>query len=469
MVAGQNPQNDVTVTDQTKDRGAEETVGESDTEDKLSQSDQSVRLRKLPDHSIVQSEVSKFVDLTEKSLNQSEGTKQIDHENKLLNQSEFSDVLTERTGNEPYEKLLKENDEQKTQSEVLHVPTKVTDIQITPLQNTERKSSSHTASVDDTTDACVKTKDDTEVLKDQTNNYKSEVNGTTGSLLHNIPKTSLDLKSEPDNNKARPESLEIDNNSANELSDCGTCVLEDKENLTHSTESSKWIYCDSVENNWPFVIDDNVLVNFLELENKYFENGDFSFFVKESDTGQVRLYLKYFVNGNSAEVIIPEGEFGKLFTMEWKEDFLSESSEDLGASLQNCLVSLEDSVDKLRWENVVASMGPFHHGNVRLKHSLMSRPGNSAGVSNANHESALPKHVFSSEAGYNGNAPGSDCDKRPANCRNAGEDHSVGRQRWQNASYRSAISPNSQGKHVVKRGDFFFLHCLSLSVMLIKH
>ena len=222
------------------------------------------------------------------------------------------------------------------------------------------------------------------------------------------------------------------------------CELKDKEGLICTCDSNKEVNNHWLERSWPCAAENGALVNFLEIEDKDFENGDFCFFLKESDTGQVRLYLKYFINDHSSELVIPEGEFGKLFTMEWKDDFISESSEDLGHSLQNCLVSLEDSVDKLRWENVVASMGPFHHGSVRLKQSLMAKPGNSGfGGNSSSSESALPKHVFNSQLGYNGRS--SNCDRRHSNGE-GGASEDVFRSRWQNASYRSAVSSNSQGK-----------------------
>ena len=426
-----------------------------------------------------QSKVLDYIDLTEKSLNQSKVTEPLDNEDKSLNDNIKFRKSLNRSESESHDKLSEEKDlpKQIKQPEGLNSPSELTDTQV--LHNIGQNISSGTVLIDDNTSVTnlVKTEDTFEILKDQADDLETGVNGfndttedsteilkgladdletrvngfndTTGSPLHNIPKSSVDVKYEPDFNKVATctRALEVDNNSVEGLSDFGFCELEDKENLIHSTESSKCLSCDIVENNWPFVIDNNVIVNFHELEDKCFEDGDFSFFLKESDTGQVGLYLKYYVNGSYREVLIPEGAFGKLFTMEWKDDFLSESSEDLGASLQNCLVSLEDSVDKLRWENVVASMGPFHHGNVRLKHSLMTRPGNSAGASNANHESAFPKHVFSSDSGYNRNSPGGDSDTRPANFRDVGDNNSVGQQRWQNASYRSAISTNSQGKH----------------------
>ena len=186
------------------------------------------------------------------------------------------------------------------------------------------------------------------------------------------------------------------------------------ENSTDTSELEEPVISQSYDNYWPLSTNSGAVVNFIAIEDKYFENGDFCFFLNESDTGQVRLYLKYALDDSTNELVIPESEFGKVFTMEWKEDNVLESSEELGSLLQNCLVNLEDSVDKLRWEDVVASTGPFHHGNVRLKQSFMSRTkvtsdfGNKTSI---NSESALPKNVFNSQSGYNGNSVAANCDR----------------------------------------------------------
>ena len=400
------------------------------------------------DHSVDQSDIVRHTDLTEKSLNQSDDTGCLDNED-----NSFSDDIKfiksiKWSESDCHENISEEKDlsRQTNQPEVLSTQSDLTDTQ--GLHNKSQNISSGTVLVNDSlTNDLVKVEESVEIVKDHIGNLETVFIRTSGSPLYSIPKTIKDIESETDLDTDALGALERDEESVQELSDCGFCDLEDRENLIHSTESSDYFSCDIVENNWPLAIDDNVIVNFLELEDKCFEDGDFSFFVKESDSGKVGLYVKYFVNGSYREVLIPEGEFGNLFTMEWQDEFLSESSEDLGASLQNCLVSLEDSVDKLRWENVVASMGPFHHGNVKLKHSLMSKPGNSSGVSNTNHDSAFPKHVFSSDSGFNRNSPRSDCDKRPANfVGDKGDYSSVGRQGWQNTSYHSAVSRNSQGK-----------------------
>ena len=224
------------------------------------------------------------------------------------------------------------------------------------------------------------------------------------------------LVDESDHSKKLPESVETNTAETDYHNICSSQESKEEESAfsENSSELEEPVISQSCNNYWPLSNDSGAVVNFVAIEDKYFENGDFCFFLNESDTGQVRLYLKYALDDSTNEIVIPESEFGKVFTMEWKEDNVLESSEELGSLLQNCLVNLEDSVDKLRWEDVVASTGPFHHGNVRLKQSFMSRTkvtsdfGNKTSI---NSESALPKNVFNSQSGYNGNSVAANCDR----------------------------------------------------------
>lgn len=112
---------------------------------------------------------------------------------------------------------------------------------------------------------------------------------------------------------------------------------------------------------WPLVYHSHVIVNLSDFDN--FESGDFSFIVKQRDKGKVGLWVKYCVGSVTREIHIPVSKFGKIFTMEWKEEILSDSTEVLGEALRNCLAALEDSTEKLRWEDVVPHTGQLNHSN----------------------------------------------------------------------------------------------------------
>ena len=118
---------------------------------------------------------------------------------------------------------------------------------------------------------------------------------------------------------------------------------------------------------WPLVCSSHVIVNFNDLSWEKFGSGDFYFYVKQTHSKKVGLWVKFCVGSVNREIYVPESKFGKIFTMEWQEDIMSESSEILVDALKNCLAILEDSTEKLRWEEVVPVTGQFVHGNIRQK------------------------------------------------------------------------------------------------------
>jgi hypothetical protein len=88
--------------------------------------------------------------------------------------------------------------------------------------------------------------------------------------------------------------------------------------------------------------------------------------------GRVRLMLKYLSEsesdaggppGGPREIAVLESEFGHLFTMDWRESVKVGSDEELGRMLQQCLVVVEDSVQRLRWEDVTDAAGGGHRGH----------------------------------------------------------------------------------------------------------
>lgn len=126
---------------------------------------------------------------------------------------------------------------------------------------------------------------------------------------------------------------------------------------------------------WPLVCDSHVIVNLTDAPWDKFKSGDFYLHVKQTESKTVGLWVSFCIGNITGEIQIPESDFGKIFTMEWKEEVLPDTTEELGKVLRNCLVMLEDSTEKLRWEDVVPQTGQFHHGSTRLKQSNVHSPG----------------------------------------------------------------------------------------------
>lgn len=129
--------------------------------------------------------------------------------------------------------------------------------------------------------------------------------------------------------------------------------------------------CDS----WPLACDSHVIVNLADAPLDKFKSGDFYLHVKQTESKTVGLWVSFCIGNITGEIQIPESSFGKIFTMEWKEEALPDTTEELGKVLRKCLVMLEDSTEKLRWEDVVPQTGQFHHGSARLKQSSVNSPG----------------------------------------------------------------------------------------------
>lgn len=125
------------------------------------------------------------------------------------------------------------------------------------------------------------------------------------------------------------------------------------------------------KNEWPLVCDSNVIVNFANISWDSIRSGDFYFYVKKGEcpSDKIGLWVKFCVGCIQSEVQIPVSKFGGIFKMEFKSEILLEKTDTLGDSLHHCLACLEDSINKLRWQDVVPRTGQFNHSNVHLKQS----------------------------------------------------------------------------------------------------
>lgn len=163
---------------------------------------------------------------------------------------------------------------------------------------------------------------------------------------------------------------------------CGSCSIADhscenediSDNSSHICDIVK-DSCDfSCDNYWPLVWNSNVIVNLLELSRDKFKCGDLNLFVKLTESDNVVLCVKYQVGISVDEIEIPESQFGQIFTMDWKDEIVSGSTNELGEDLKYCLASLEDSIERLRWQEVVPKSAGFRHGNhgdVKMKNSCV--------------------------------------------------------------------------------------------------
>ena len=125
---------------------------------------------------------------------------------------------------------------------------------------------------------------------------------------------------------------------------------------------------------WPLVVKEGVVINLVDLSIPKLSVGDIYFYLKQDESGQIALWVKYCLAEKVIEKCVPESMFGCIFSMDWLEEFPMESTKDIGESLHSCLVILEDSIEKLRWQDIVPYIGQKNRGKVRLKQSQINSP-----------------------------------------------------------------------------------------------
>lgn len=155
----------------------------------------------------------------------------------------------------------------------------------------------------------------------------------------------------------------------NEYSDEAKRIVE--EDLYESLESEKVF-----SSKWPLVCDSNVIVHLANISWDKLQSGEFYFYVKaKCESDKAGLWVKFCVGSTQSEAYIPRSKFGKVFAMEFKEEISADKTEALGESLHYCLASLEDSIRKLRWQDVVPRTGQFNHSNSLLRQSGLNKGG----------------------------------------------------------------------------------------------
>ena len=99
--------------------------------------------------------------------------------------------------------------------------------------------------------------------------------------------------------------------------------------------------------------------------------GDFYIYVCQVSSGQCQLALKYRSGLGIKEDVVPCSDLKEVFTMEYVNRFRTSTDDDLGHMLENCLVVFEDSVERLKWEEVTSPCEDCRRN--RMTSELLSR------------------------------------------------------------------------------------------------
>ncbi|XP_052232622.1 pleckstrin homology domain-containing family G member 4B-like isoform X3 [Dreissena polymorpha] len=127
--------------------------------------------------------------------------------------------------------------------------------------------------------------------------------------------------------------------------------------------------CDKCDK-WPVVCKSYVVLHLSPISRDKLKSGDFYFYVKVNDsTKAAELWVQYCnSSGKKGELKVPTEDFGYIFTMDWKSEMRS-ADEDLGDTLRDCLTTLEESIHRLKWQEILPTMGNYTHSGVKLKQS----------------------------------------------------------------------------------------------------
>lgn len=106
---------------------------------------------------------------------------------------------------------------------------------------------------------------------------------------------------------------------------------------------------------WPLAHERCVIVHLQDLSQSELAIGEFYLYIAEFDPGQVQLVLKYCSNDGGHELHVLDCRMERILTMDWLENLKVKSDTHLGRVLQRCLVALEQSIMRLRWDDLAHS------------------------------------------------------------------------------------------------------------------
>ena len=121
---------------------------------------------------------------------------------------------------------------------------------------------------------------------------------------------------------------------------------------------------DDIEHTWSPCQQDALLVHVCEIDPTLLENGDFYFCVVPipDKSGSVELVLKFVADDSVHDQPVPSEGFNCLLTMDWLNSANVKNDFDLRSALKNCLVAVEEGIERMTWEEV-----EIHHIGQRSR------------------------------------------------------------------------------------------------------
>ncbi|XP_038041389.2 puratrophin-1 isoform X3 [Anas platyrhynchos] len=103
---------------------------------------------------------------------------------------------------------------------------------------------------------------------------------------------------------------------------------------------------------WPLCIHEKIVVQLASIDWRILKPGDFYLQVVPYLKKSPRIVLKCLAKDkhNVEEVVIPEVSYTSIFTLEWLSTI---NGERMGIALENCLLTTDDKIFRVPWDNVV--------------------------------------------------------------------------------------------------------------------
>ena len=110
---------------------------------------------------------------------------------------------------------------------------------------------------------------------------------------------------------------------------------------------------------WPLCEGGRILIHLNPPSHASLGNGDSYFCLsRQADPRAAQLCLRHMRNGKVEEYAILEGDYNKIFTMDWLQNVNTRDPLDLVSLMEHCMAAAESGVRRMGWDRFALSPRP---------------------------------------------------------------------------------------------------------------